>query len=110
MGTGPALATWKTFSWMTRSARSGRPGATGASPASTILRCAYGSVCTWIDQAPVLLQAVGAIRMARGPNRAPGREETPSSKGAPTTATSAPRRASSSRAHGSFSNEPRQPA
>ena len=53
-------------------------------------------------------QVVGAIRIARGPNLAPGREETPSSNGAPTIATWAPaaRRVSSSVAQGSFSNEP----
>ena len=33
------------------------------------------------------------MRIALGPNRAPGRDETPSSNGAPTIATSAPRRA-----------------
>ena len=36
-----------------------------------------------------LLQTVGAIRIARGPNRAPGRDDTASSSGAPTIATSA---------------------
>ena len=57
-----------------------------------------------------LPHAVGAMRIARGPNRAPGRDETPSSSGAPTIAMSAPaaRSASSSVAHGSFSNEPCQ--
>ena len=50
------------------------------------------------------------MRIARGPNRAPGRDEVPSSNGAPTIAMSAfaARRLSSSVAHGSFSNDPRQ--
>jgi hypothetical protein len=110
MGIGPALATRNTFSWITRSERSNRVGATGASPASTTVSRAYGSAFSWIDHASTVPHVVGAIRIARGPNRAPGREDVPSSKGAPTIATSAfaARSASSSSAHGSFSNEPCQ--
>jgi len=65
---------------------------------------------SWIDHAESFAQVVGAIRIARGPNRAPGRDETPSSNGAPTIATSAcaAARDPSSVAHASFSNEPRQ--
>ena len=85
-------------------------GTIGASPASTTVRCAYGSAWSWIDHASAVPQAVGAIRIARGPNRAPGRDDTPSSNGAPTIATSAfaARSDSSSVAHGSFSKEPCQ--
>ena len=39
---GPASATRKTFSWITRSARSKRVGTTGASPASTTVRSLVG--------------------------------------------------------------------
>src|SRR5574342_1205538 len=102
MGIAPALATRKTFSWITRRARSGRVGTTGASPASTTFTREYGSTSSWIDQAHRAPHVVGAILIARGPNRAPGRDETPSSYGAPTIATSAEaaRSASSSVAHG----------
>ena len=112
IGTGPALATRYTFSWITRSARSKRVGTTGASPASTTVSFAYGSASSWIDHASAVPHAVGAIRIARGPNRAPGRDDVPSSNGAPTIATSAfaARSASSVNAHGSFSNEPCQSA
>src|SRR6476659_4845981 len=41
-----------------------------------------------------------AKRIARGPKRAPGRNDTPSSKGAPTMATSAPARPAGSNASG----------
>ena len=48
--------------------------------------------------------ATSAARIARGPYRAPGRFDTASSIGAPTTATSAPRRSSGRRASGALQN------
>ena len=112
IGIGPALATRNTFSWITRSARSNRVGTTGASPASTTVSTSYGATSSWRDHAVSGPHTVGAIRIARGPNRAPGRAETASSNGAPTIATSAwaAASASSSVAHGSRSNDPCQSA
>jgi hypothetical protein len=107
-GIGPALATRNTLSWITRRARAWRDGTTGASPESTTVRRSYGSTSSWIDHAS-LPHVVGAERIARGPKRAPGLPEVPSSVGAPTIATSAPlaARLSSSEQSGSLSNVPR---
>jgi hypothetical protein len=67
-------------------------GITGASPKSTIERSAKAS--TFVSRCGPAGKL--AARIARGPNRAPGRSETRSSVGAPTTATSTPSRAAGS--------------
>jgi hypothetical protein len=64
-----------------------------ASPASTTVRCSNGSMPSWSEWIdPVVYWA---SRIARGPNRAPGRWLTASSNGAPMIATSTDRAASS---------------
>ena len=69
----------ETFSWITRRERSGRPGTTGASPASTTVSTSNGATSVWIDHDQGLPLVTCAARIAIGPNRAPGRAETPSS-------------------------------
>src|SRR5947207_8144201 len=84
--------------------RSGRVGTILASPASTTVRIENGSTPSWSEFSEPTLYC--ASRMARGPNRAPERWVTMSSKGAPTMATSTPRALSSagSVTQGSFEN------
>jgi len=73
-----------------------------ASPASTTVRTSNGSTSSWREWSEPLVY--WASRIARGPNRVPGRWLTASSNGAPTMATSTFRRRSSSGSviHGSF--------
>ena len=61
-----------------------------ASPASTTVRTSNGSTSSWSEW--MLPEVYCASRIARGPNRVPGRWLTASSNGAPTIATSTPRR------------------
>ena len=75
-----------------------------ASPASTTVRTSNGSTSSWSEW--IEPDVYCASRIARGPNRAPGRWVTASSNGAPMIATSTPRRRSSAGSviHGSFMN------
>jgi hypothetical protein len=73
--------------------RSIQAGMMFASPASTTLRSSNGSTPSWREWSDPVLYC--ASRIARGPKRAPGRWLTASSNGAPTIATSTPRRRSS---------------
>ena len=75
-------------------ARSIHEGTTFASPASTTSRTSNGSTPSWSEWIEPVVYC--ASRMARGPNRAPGRWLTASSNGAPTIATSARRSRSAS--------------
>ena len=108
----PRLATRYTFSWITRSAASKRVGHDGGVAGVDDRQVRVRLASSWIDHASAVPHAVGAIRIARGPNRAPGRDEMASSNGAPTIATSAlaARERFVVNAHGSFSNEPCQSA
>ncbi len=76
-----------------------------ASPASTTVSTSNGSTSSWSEWREP--DAYCASRIARGPNRVPGRWLTASSKGAPTIATSTSSRRSSagSSTQGSLLNE-----
>ena len=75
-----------------------------ASPASTTSSTSNGSLPSWSEW--IEPEVYWASRIARGPNRAPGRWLTASSNGAPTIATSVRRRRSSAGSviQGSFMN------
>jgi hypothetical protein len=90
---------------MSACARSIHDGTMFASPASTTSRTSNGSTPSWSEWIEPVVYC--ASRMARGPNRAPGRWLTASSNGAPTIATSAfrARRAAASGIQGSFMND-----
>ena len=62
-----------------------------ASPASTTVSTSNGSTSSWSEW--IEPDAYCASRIARGPNRVPGRWLTASSNGAPTIATSTSSRA-----------------
>ena len=83
-------------------ARSIQAGTMFASPASTTFRTSNGSTPSWSEL--IEPDVYCASRIARGPNRAPGRWLTASSNGAPMIATSTPWRRSSAGSviHGRF--------
>src|SRR5215213_8921979 len=85
-GTTPAASTWPTVDSIAACERTGSAGMTGASPKSTTRSSAKASTLTSRCGPGGEL----APRIARGARRAPGRSETRSSIGAPTTATSKP--------------------
>ena len=85
-GITPAASTWPTVASIAACEVTGSAGITGASPKSTTRSSANASSLTSRCGPGGEL----APRIARGARRAPGRSETRSSIGAPTTATSKP--------------------
>ena len=100
----PVAAMSRTARWMRACPRWVQLGTMFASPASTTVSTSNGSTSSWSELSEP--DALWASRIARGPNRAPGRWDVPSSNGAPTTATSTPRRriSSGSVTHGRLPN------